>query len=120
MSLKDAQEVLMEELEEAKQQLIAVDRQLQQNRPDFGPGIGSPDIAIWEMNLVRKTTLEARITEIEDALEQCSSGSYGMCEICGAIIDPERLRILPHTTRCVRCAGHPHGLRAESRSKLPA
>ncbi|MCA1553796.1 MAG: TraR/DksA C4-type zinc finger protein [Chloroflexi bacterium] len=27
-----------------------------------------------------------------------------MCESCGKPIDPERLAILPETTRCVDCA----------------
>jgi RNA polymerase-binding transcription factor DksA len=55
--------------------------------------------------------LETRIEEIKEALERNESGDYGRCEVCGQTIDPERLRILPHTTRCVRCASLPRSAR---------
>jgi RNA polymerase-binding transcription factor DksA len=42
-----------------------------------------------------------------------------MCELCGIPIDAERLRILPHTTRCVRCASLPPGSRTHARSRMP-
>jgi DnaK suppressor protein len=37
-------------------------------------------------------------------LARLDQGDYGICEICGQVIDPARLEILPHTTLCVRCA----------------
>jgi RNA polymerase-binding transcription factor DksA len=29
---------------------------------------------------------------------------YGVCEECGKTIHPDRLAVLPDTTRCIRCA----------------
>ncbi|MCA9870125.1 MAG: TraR/DksA C4-type zinc finger protein [Caldilineae bacterium] len=110
---KNAKELLQTELVQAKEQLANLDRQLQ-HRPDFGLGEGSPEIITWEMNLARRNVLTQRIEEIEQALERDSTGDYGICEYCGTEIDPERLRILPHTRRCVRCANIPMG------SKPPA
>ncbi|MEZ4768532.1 MAG: TraR/DksA C4-type zinc finger protein [Caldilineales bacterium] len=107
---KNAQELLQTELERANEQLVTLDRQLQ-HRPDFGLGEGSPEIITWEMNLARRSVLMRRINEIEQALERDSIGVYGTCEFCGTEIDPERLRILPHTRRCVRCANIPKGAR---------
>lgn len=106
-----ARQLLLQELEEVKEQLADLNRQLE-HRPDFGLGVGSPDIITWEMNLARRAQLEARIAEIEEALERSASGEYGRCEVCGNPIDPERLRILPHTLRCVRCASLPPDVEA--------
>ena len=113
----DPQDLLQDELDQAHQQLALLDRQLQ-HRPDFGLGVGSPEIITWEMNLARRATLLERITEIEQAMERRASGTYGACEICGNPIDAERLRILPHTTRCVRCANLPPGSKAQRRSSV--
>jgi RNA polymerase-binding transcription factor DksA len=113
----DSQDPLLEELDQARRQLESLDRQLQ-HKPDFGLGVGSPEIVIWEMNLARRSSLLERIAEIEVAIERRSSGSYGICEVCGTPIDKERLRILPHTTYCVRCAGMPPDRRARTRSRV--
>ncbi len=101
------QALLIKELEQAQAQLAELNRQLERHRPDFGLGVGSPNIITWEMNLARRDKLEARIADIEEALARSEAGDYGRCEVCGVAIDPERLRILPHTRRCIRCANLP-------------
>lgn len=110
---------LIEEIEKTREQLAALDRQLQ-HRPDFGLGVGSPDIVIWEMNLARRGQLMEHLAELEDALQRSATSDYGRCELCGVTIDPERLRILPYTKRCVRCASMPPGLRTPIRHRQPA
>ena len=115
--VQDPQDLLLEELDQTQQQLALLNRQLQ-HKPDFGLGVGSPEIITWEMNLARRSALLERIAQIEQAFERRASGSYGMCEICGTPIDAERLRILPHTKRCVRCAGLPPGSRAHGGSRV--
>jgi DnaK suppressor protein len=47
---------------------------------------------------------EARLAELEAALERSASGAYGTCEGCGGPIGRERLEALPGTTSCVACA----------------
>ncbi len=115
----DPQDLLLDELDQAQQQLALLERQLQ-HKPDFGLGVGSPEIVTWEMNLARRDALLDRIAEIKQAMQRRASGSYGVCEMCGDLIDPERLRILPHTTRCVRCASLPPGSRGRVRSRVSA
>ena len=44
-----------------------------------------------------------RLREVEDALDRLEEGGYGICADCGTVIKLERLKILPFTTRCVRC-----------------
>ncbi|HRX02839.1 MAG: TraR/DksA C4-type zinc finger protein [Anaerolineae bacterium] len=113
---KDAQEVLRAELLQARRQLADLDRQLQ-HKPDFEIGEGSPAIITWEMNLARRSVLLRRIDDFERALERDSAGAYGTCEYCGAQINPERLRILPHTRQCIKCANIPKGSRPSARTR---
>lgn len=43
------------------------------------------------------------LEQVEDALERFRQGTYGLCEQCGAEIDPARLEALPYATLCIRC-----------------
>ncbi|MGI6550308.1 MAG: TraR/DksA C4-type zinc finger protein [Syntrophomonadales bacterium] len=48
--------------------------------------------------------LEARLTQVNDALNRLSDGRYGICERCGQPIDPRRLERLPSASLCISCA----------------
>jgi RNA polymerase-binding protein DksA len=41
---------------------------------------------------------------IKQALSRIESGDYGTCQICGEPINVERLKIIPYSTLCVKCA----------------
>lgn len=41
---------------------------------------------------------------IKQALSRIESGDYGMCQICGEPINTERLKIIPYSVLCVKCA----------------
>lgn len=47
---------------------------------------------------------EAVLDDVDRALARLDQGTYGICEVCGAAIDHERLAARP-TTR--RCGDHP-------------
>jgi DnaK suppressor protein len=61
------------------------------------------NVAEREKILALIQTLERKVESIEHAMNTARKGTYGICEICGQPIDPERLELLPHTTLCVRC-----------------
>jgi DnaK suppressor protein len=42
--------------------------------------------------------------EINAALDRIAAGTFGKCTHCGAVISEERLKALPYTPSCVRCA----------------
>jgi DnaK suppressor protein len=48
-------------------------------------------------------TLENKLDAVERALKATEKGSYGVCEICGQPINPERLQAVPHATTCIKC-----------------
>ncbi|MBV9369190.1 MAG: TraR/DksA C4-type zinc finger protein, partial [Frankiales bacterium] len=37
-------------------------------------------------------------------LDKLNAGTYGVCEICGRPISPERLQARPATKTCIDCA----------------
>jgi len=45
-----------------------------------------------------------RLRALEHALERADAGKLGRCERCGGAIPAARLRALPSTTLCIRCA----------------
>jgi len=48
--------------------------------------------------------LEEKVEQLDRAIQMVEEDRYGVCEICGDDIPPERLEIVPETTLCVRCA----------------
>ena len=49
--------------------------------------------------------LEAEIGDLDAALRKIDEGTYGICEVCGTEIDPERLEAMPGTRTCIEHAG---------------
>jgi len=47
---------------------------------------------------------EEELAQISQALKRMSAGNYGICEVCGEPINPERLQALPYASLCIRCA----------------
>ncbi len=45
-----------------------------------------------------------RIAEIDKALEKIEDGTYGSCQLCGANIPEERLKLMPEVSICIKCA----------------
>lgn len=42
--------------------------------------------------------------QIKQAIARIDSGEYGICESCGEPIRAERLKVLPYSNLCIRCA----------------
>jgi len=61
------------------------------------------DIYEREKALALIRTLEKKLQALEHALDVEIKGTYGICEMCGQRISPERLDIVPEATLCVKC-----------------
>lgn len=46
----------------------------------------------------------ARLTDLDVAAERVAAGTYGVCEVCGQPIAPERLEVRPTARTCIVCA----------------
>jgi len=47
---------------------------------------------------------DRRLIQIKKALARIKIGKYGICELCGKMIDTDRLMVMPETTLCADCA----------------
>jgi DnaK suppressor protein len=101
--MADVRARLVAERAEVIEELEALRARLE-TKGDYELGEGDPMIYQWELNLALRDRAEQHLAEIDQALDQLNSGSYGRCERCGGPIDPERLAVLPHTTVCGKCA----------------
>ena len=54
-------------------------------------------------DMALRQNAEQLLAKVTDALERFEEGTYGVCEQCGADIDPARLKALPYATLCLRC-----------------
>lgn len=66
---------------------------------DMGTDTFEQDNTILLMNNEGET-----LTQIEGALERIESGVYGSCVECSGKIPKMRLKIMPYTPFCVKCA----------------
>jgi len=57
------------------------------------------DQSLGDMSLVGAAVTKATLQEVLDAIRRIELGTYGLCEITGRQIEPERLRAIPWT-RC--------------------
>jgi len=56
-----------------------------------------------EKDLAIRNNADDLLDQVNKALERIENGSYGICELCQAEIDPERLEAIPYTTLCIHC-----------------
>lgn len=50
-----------------------------------------------------RSQLTRRIIQTRRALARIRIGKYGICEVCGNMIDTDRLMVYPEATRCIKC-----------------
>jgi DnaK suppressor protein len=67
-----------------------------------------PEGSMVSLDQARDTALlertERTLTELLAAQQRLASGTYGVCELCGRDIPPERLLARPEARLCVPCS----------------
>ena len=61
------------------------------------------EMAEQERSMAIRKNLREMADQVDEALGRLQRGEYGRCRACSAEIAIERLRALPHATRCVPC-----------------
>jgi len=56
-----------------------------------------------EKGLTLETRVRDQLAEVEHALHKFDQGTYGLCDICGQPIEPDRLEALPQANLCLSC-----------------
>ena len=82
---------------------LEIGRNAQKERViEFADAAQKEDLICLLDHLVERGTEEVR--EINLALEKMAAGKYGNCEICEKRIETKRLKALPATRLCRKCA----------------
>ncbi len=105
--------ILRSRLEKERKRLI---EELEQSKASARPAEerreGSPfgkreEEATETFELEKRLTLEKRmgdqLAEVEHTLSKFEEGTYGLCDVCGQSIDPDRLEALPQANLCLSC-----------------
>ena len=78
-----------------------------ENRREGSPYGKKEEEATETAEIENRWALEKRvleqITEYESAIKKFENGNYGICEMCGQQIGPERLEAVPHAKLCINC-----------------
>ncbi len=61
-------------------------------------------VATMDNNSSLEKNLEKALKEIDKAIGKLDQGQYGICDLCGAKIAPQRLKIFPAANTCISCA----------------
>lgn len=108
-------EHFQELLEDEKERLLRVERDLAENSRQAKDSLESfsdsddvpADIAAQaserEKDQIMGQSVHQTLNQIELALERVEDGSFGVCEMCGTDIPEPRLERIPWVSTCVDC-----------------
>lgn len=100
--LLNQKEALQQERANVESELVRLRAEMQEAPEMTGDEV---DLNVYEREktLGLVAAFERRLEEIDATIQVAAQGKYGICERCGATIDPERLAIFPETRLCVSC-----------------
>jgi DnaK suppressor protein len=93
--LVDQRKKLEEEIRQLQQ---AISMEVDSSIDEADPSINERDKQLFLLQ-----TLQEKLAKTNDALRATTTGTYGICRVCGQPIDPARLAIMPEATLCVPC-----------------
>lgn len=109
--IKDARAVLLRRREELAERVRRTESDLHREHEPWAADFADQAIQRQNEDVLREidATALAQLREINQALERLQAGQYLMCSRCGAEIGEARLRVIPETQMCARCAAdQPH------------
>lgn len=59
----------------------------------------------WDSRVMAmmSATDAAAAEHVAAAIERIDAGTYGVCVVCGDMIEPARLRVMPEAAECIDC-----------------
>ena len=99
--LEQMRDALRDELGELQEETANVD-QTEGYGVKNHPAEDATELFSRERNLAVSSDLRQELADVEHALERIGDGRYGLCEVCGEPINPERLEARPAATLCIR------------------
>lgn len=71
---------------------------------DVDEGASDADLGLVDDDRATLEHVDARIADVDRALERLETGEFGTCEACGRAIDADRLRAHPAARFCIEHA----------------
>lgn len=103
---KEMQKIVSEKIEETKEEIEQLEELTKPIKPDNAYGRLSRMDAINNKTINDAALREqkSRLQKLERAQKRLEEGNYGKCLKCGDDIPMGRLKFMPWTTKCVKCA----------------
>ena len=89
---------LRDRVRRAREDLARAAAPLPQDLPEAAIHVENDEI----LEAIEESAL-SELASIDLALERIEAGTYAKCDDCGREIPAERLRLVPHATRCWDC-----------------
>jgi len=101
--LEQLRQQLIQELEqiEASGPRVEIASELREPRSDRA--VDAATATDLEHKVAMEDNLRAQLKMVEHALHKLETGTYGLCDLCGQPISPERLEALPYANLCMKC-----------------
>ncbi|MFK7810827.1 MAG: TraR/DksA family transcriptional regulator [Saprospiraceae bacterium] len=99
-------EKIIETIAKTKEEIIELEEMTKPISPENSIGRVSRMDAINNKSVAEASlrTNRRKLNNLEYALTQIDTPSFGNCSMCKRPIPPMRLMLMPQSTRCVRCA----------------
>jgi DnaK suppressor protein len=101
--LEQLRQQIIRELEQHEASGPRVELASELREPRSDRTVDAATAAELEQKSALVENLHARLKMVEHALNKLEAGNYGLCDICGKPISPERLEALPYANLCVPC-----------------
>lgn len=110
--LSDMRKKLLAEKERLEQELLKIGKPVSKNDSDFQTtwenygdkeDENAAEVAAYSDSLGLEATFESELREVSEAQARLDEGTYGICKLCGAQINEQRLMVRPMATLCVSC-----------------
>ncbi len=100
-SLQIRKQEIQKMIAEKREQLMEASTEL--SIFNHNPDDVAVDLYEREKNVGLMELLEIELEKVNEALEKCAVGEYGICESCGSSIEAERLQSRVDTVLCSKC-----------------
>lgn len=111
--LKELRRLLEEERQRLTEELEAIEEHQPELEHQAGMDLGGSydedfadvagDTFEREKGFAIESSVQALLTQVEEALARMDAGTYGVCEHCGQPIHADRLRAIPYAKLCIDC-----------------
>jgi len=101
--LEQQRRELLKELEQTEASGPRVEDAAELREPRSDRAVDAATAVELEQKLAVEDNLRAQLKMVEQALRKLEAGTYGLCDLCGQPISPERLEALPYANLCIKC-----------------